>query len=698
MATCPFIRPLQVTGGTFYSFTSATEDLALTFNNHDKKFRFSKYALLNIPNFATPAYNDNKVQMYAIDGALIQKDANILGTDPNVDLTTLFENYCLNLEATIISMDTYDRGIKHSVAERVFFKWLKEMGAIRFQPATSMETNTNVVTDPRFRENPEVLTGANRYYQVVQHIGSVDIVNNVQNNVNAYTEVYIHVPASDGRTPLVLFNSVSDSNYHPAMTIRHLPTDPLDVNTVYGRHYYDVHPAGLSTLAIFDQDAIGAPTSEFLPSHTPGNWYTPAVGPNAYFTDAAFGDATIDELHKTQGLDQVTYFRSRLDGISLEFDPNVYKPITDNPSITTIEQFNSTVDATNFEFNAVLLYYDVYDPNNLDSNGNPVDIATNLYGVLFLEDLRQIDTEVGIPRFAKYIPNVVTNINGNSYGIKVNLKFDTSADNVGTEKAVNDYSTFSLELFVDTFNILQQAAQTLNDKSAEIDTVLAQVAAVQDNIINQATYAEIDLRLTTVEDSLTASQALLDNSSAVMDLIAKNANDLAALVQGQTSVTVSYNIDAVKQGDGISIDRATPNQVKVVNANQAFNIQSAVPYQGDIILGATVALQKYTNYFRHYASGLTQTAGADITLQLDDTVNQWKFGQTMRLVFEDVVDLAGHSLVIVTDAPNRLGGGAYGVTVASIPSADFTAAGDRPIFDIVCVDPNRLTFVIDQIR
>ena len=50
MAKTPFIRPLQVQGGTFYTFTSSAEDLSFTFNNSVNKFRFSKFALLNIPD------------------------------------------------------------------------------------------------------------------------------------------------------------------------------------------------------------------------------------------------------------------------------------------------------------------------------------------------------------------------------------------------------------------------------------------------------------------------------------------------------------------------------------------------------------------------------------------------------------------------------------------------------------------------
>ena len=615
--------------------------------------------------------------------------------DVNIDFANAFQDYCLNLEAMLISKPEYDRNVKHSVAERVFFKWLKEMGGIRWQTATSAESNVT----PRFREQIETLSGSTRYYQVVQYIGSIDVVNNVQNNVNAYTEVYIHVPSNDGRTPLVLFKSEQDVNYYPGMVIRNEPIDPLDIEYIYGRHYSDTHPAGLSNLAIFDQDVVGAPVTFFNTGGgfvIPGNWFDPLIGPNAYFTDDDgsnnFDVPTDDWIQKTQGLSQVTYHRSRLDGVGLDFDPASYKPITDNPSITTIDEFNSTVDATPFEFNCILVYYDKYDPHN------PTDSATNLYGVLFLEDLQQDGIEYAIPSFAKYIPDVITNINGNSYGFKINLKFDTSIDNVGNEKAINDFSSFSMDLFIDVMNTLQTSANIINDKSAQIDALVGEVADLRDQLINLEQWEEIDQRITVIETSLSAAQTLLDNSEAVNNLINGIADDLNELVLGRTSLSVSYNIDAVKQGDGITIDRSIPNQVKVHNANQMYNILSTVPYEGDLIAGGTLALQKFNNYFRHYAAGLNQTAASDIYVEIDDTVNQWQAGQTFRISFEDVIEMDGNSLVIVTDAPNRLGGGNYGIVVATIPSSAFDAAQDRPIIDIYCVDPVNLVFVYDQIR
>ena len=62
MAVAPLIKPIQTQKGMFYTFQSSIEDLSLTFNNNTNKFRFSKFALLRIPEIGIPAtmQTDNK--------------------------------------------------------------------------------------------------------------------------------------------------------------------------------------------------------------------------------------------------------------------------------------------------------------------------------------------------------------------------------------------------------------------------------------------------------------------------------------------------------------------------------------------------------------------------------------------------------------------------------------------------------------
>jgi len=694
MAVAPFIKPLQVQGGTFYTFSSSSEDLGLTFNNSSTKFRFSKYVLLNIPNIATPAFQDNKIQFDTIDGAMIEG----LDPDQNINLAQSFQNYTLNLEALLISQTSYDRNLKQNVAERVFWKWLKELGAIHWKKANSLQTTTNVITDPRFLELDETLTGPSRYYRVAQYIGDIDIVNSVQNNTNAYSEVYIHVPTSDGNTPLILFKTVEDVNYDASMIIQNRPVDPLDTEFLTGRHYFDVHPAGLNINAFYDQDTIGQPISLFFNTGTnlydiPEHWYDPLVGPNAYFTDSIFTDVTIDKIQKTFGLSTIFYQRSRLDGVQVDFEATNYKPIVDNPTLTTIQQYNATVDAQPFEFNAVLVYYDVYDANN------PDDVATNLYGVLFLEDVEQQSTEYGIPRFKKFKPNVVTKLNGNSYGFKINLKFDTSVENAGiVEKAINDFSSFSLEMFVDAMNVLQQSSAVLNEQSTEIIDLKNQMLQLEDLIINTSNINEINLRLDNLEEDFAANQALFNNTNDIMALIEKNADSINQVLAGQTSIEVSYNLNAIKGGSGIFVDRSVPNNVTLNNTVQGFTITQNVPYFADLSAGGTITLQKYNNYFRHSVGGAVLNAATDIYVKVDDSQVKWQRGQTLRLVFDDILDMQTFSLIIQTDATNSFGNGTYGVFVGAVSSTEFTPAGDRPIFDITCVDDINMVFIIDQIR
>ena len=144
----PLIRPIRLQGGTFYTFSSASEDLGLSFNSSEKKFRFSKFALLNIPNIENPSTNyENYVGFSNTPGAFEEID----GSKTNNDyLAESFQNYCLNLEAMVSSSGDYDPTLYRTTSERVFFKWLKEMGALRFREANIGTEQTNTTFGTHF--------------------------------------------------------------------------------------------------------------------------------------------------------------------------------------------------------------------------------------------------------------------------------------------------------------------------------------------------------------------------------------------------------------------------------------------------------------------------------------------------------------------------------------------------------------------
>jgi len=728
MAKTPYIRPLQLQGGTFYTFSSAAEDLALTFNNTVNKFRFSKYVLLNIPEFRNPVYGENTIQFDTMDSTFLDvAEGSFDLVSPNnlsPNLEVSFQNYCLNLEATFLSDDNYNPSLKRNVSERVFWKWLKELGAVRFRPSNSNEViptldqNATGLTggfpysDKRWTEEDDFSTGNGsvtpRYSRVVKYIGECDIVNSVQHKNNSYSEVYIHVPTSDGHTPLVMFKTKADENYYPGQILTNRPTDPLDSEYLQGRSSSAgaYGPNGLPTFAIFDQDVVGQPgitgTSATGAAFT-SQWYYPRNAANSYYTEASFFNSDTDDITKyiiNGAGTQVNYKRNKLDGIQLDFDPDNYKPIVDNPSISTIEEYNSTVDSSSFEFNAVLLYYDVYDPNN------PADSETNLYGVLFLEDIEPISNSAGkIPAFKKYKPDAVTKLNGNSYGLKVNLKFDTDVDNTGVELAVNDYSSFSLSMFMDAANVLQEASRTLNDQTIEIIGLANRVSDVEDLIITMDDNTSLSARIKSLEDAMVANQSLFKNTQDILGLIERNYSLTNDLLNGRTDIKLSYDLDLVKGGKGINVDRSTPNKLILNNTVQNYNITEGINYSFNInqTSGNTLVLNEFNNYFKHTNFGLTINLVNDLVIKIDDTNSKWHRGQTLRLVFDDMVVLNGNNILIYTDIKGAYplsapSGVPYSVLIGGFTQSIFDSSNNKPIFDIVCVDEKNLVFEIDQIR
>jgi hypothetical protein len=727
MAKTPFIRPLQVQGGTFYTFSSAAEDLALTFNNTVNKFRFSKYVLLNIPEFREPLYGENSILFNTIDSSFLDvAEDSFTIVDPNnlsPNLEISFQNYCLNLEASLASSENYNPTLKRNVSERVFWKWMKEMGAIRFRPANSSEVIPTLdqnytglsggfpYSDKRWTEEDDYSTGNGssipRYSRIVKYIGECDIVNSVQHKNNSYSEVYIHVPTSDGHTPLVMFKTKADENYYPGQILTHSPNDPLDTEYLQGRsHNIGLYgPNGFPTLAIFDQDVIGQPG--ITGTNAAGNefftqWYYPRNVANSYYTDSSFFSSDTDTITKylKNGTYEVGYKRNRLDGIQLDFNADNYKPIVDNPSISTMDEFNGTMDSASFEFNAILLYYDVYDPNN------PADAETNLYGILFLEDIEPISNSAGrIPTFKKYKPDPITKLNGNSYGLKINLKFDTDVDSTGVELAVNDYSSFSLSMFMDAANVLQEASRTLNDQSLEMINVASRVTVLEDLVVTMDDNTSIGARLTSLENAMVANQALFKNTQDILGLIERNYSLTNDLLNGRTNIKLSYDLDLIKSGEGINVDRSVQNRLILNNTVQHYNISEDTNYNFTIneTSGNTLVLNPFNNYYKHSNFGLTITLTNDVIIRIDDTNSQWKKGQTIRLVFDDKIVLAGNNILMYTDTKgiyplSSPSGVAYSKLVGGFTQSIFDSAGNKPIFDIVCVDEKNLAFEIDQIR
>jgi hypothetical protein len=706
MATTPLIRTPQADGGTFYTFSSSAKDLSRTINNDDLKLVFSKFVLLNLPDFDrldpnTFSNYQNYMQFDTIDGAIWSGG---LKGDPNVNFTESLQNYALNLEELIISDASYDNTTNLTVTERVFFKWLKETGAMRFREATSAEKISSL-TDKRFCEEDEITSGPRQYRRVVKYIGEIDIVNNVDKAGESYTELYINVPTEVGRTPTILFDSISDANYSPSLKIQGTS------EYIMGRNSATVHPQGLDILAWYDYDqqlqGIGPagytdPDADWM-GLGPGTTVSVA---DAYFTEPTTFESVLNaniqkypaDYNNPPGFSGSAYVRSELDGISIDFNPNDYQQIATDQNISTIPQFNGTDLAESFEFNAVLVYYDMVDLSDSSKT------KTNLYGILLLDNITPTTDGGYIQRYPKYKPNPTTGQNGNSYGFKINLRFDASPGTAGIDTIVNDYNTFSMGLFSDASAQLQASSQIFQRQQLEIADMEKRLTAVQNTLNSVSTSAFLQAQIDNMQTQIDNASLAFASSTTLLDLIAKNADEIQALANGDVSKTLQYNTDVVRQGTGITINTNTPNQIQVSNNVQAYNlmvpvdsgdvqITKAAPLNLNVVAPQVFAdLLTYTNMLR---LDTINTAGGDINIYIDDTDIQWRTGQTARITFNNVPLVGSRNINIYTDAPSRLNNGTFGKLAATIPNADISTL---PIIDLICTEQGVLNFVFDIVK
>lgn len=180
----PIIKPRRQ-GGTFYTFSSALEDIGLNINELKNKVALSHYVLLDIPAFTADA---------SLEGS-IPKEANI----GDYSFAAALQNYALNMETVLRNQSTYNFAESLTVSERVFWKFLKKQGLIEF------------VADA------EAADSSVSYYvnsnDVVKGFGAISAGAQRSDAYGIYNETFVQIPSSFGKMK-TLFKVVSDKNYH----------------------------------------------------------------------------------------------------------------------------------------------------------------------------------------------------------------------------------------------------------------------------------------------------------------------------------------------------------------------------------------------------------------------------------------------------------------------------------------------------
>jgi len=695
MSSTPLIKSLQVAGGTLFATSSASNDLTFTLQNDTKKFRFSHYALLDLPNIDTPSNGENSFQFDTIDGAWTDQTSNA-----ELNLVQSFQNYFLNFETMLNNNPTYDTSIDKTVAERVFFKWLKELGAVRFRDANSTEKSSNTVNSRFVEINDDLYSNTQKYSKVVKYIGKIDMKNSVKSVINTYEEIFILVPTESGNTPTVLFKTIDDVNYSSGLSLQNRPANPLQTEYIVGRGPSDIHPSGLSLTAYFDDDGSAIPTTI---NGTPGQIYTYGED-NSYCTEASFNNSTIEQIikHTASPNKTISYLRSRLDGITIDFDTLSYKDFETNPALKSLADYNNSEKSGDYKFNAVLLYYDIYDPVTLES-------TTNLYGVLFVNPVQLISGGASeLQRLVKIKPNAVSKTGGTGYGFRVNLKISGSLDQAQTEVTFNEYSTFSMGAFIESLSKLTQASDLLEHQLNVFQQLNNKVIDLENLILTGTDVNKLQVQVNDINKALQANQATFLNSKDIVNMISNLRLDIDKFLLNQTPIKYVLDLNQLKNGFGISFDKSNDNQLTISSSANGYVVSDSIqqwPTSG--LLNYKI---KRGNNLIIIRSLIPSLEVSDRIIRLDDSETPWIVGQTVRLTFQFDLDMNGSTLYLYTDSK--------GVTnTQSIPwnnlvtqlseeymrtwNFDATVSHDA-CFDIVCLSVPTTNspgvFHVDKIR
>lgn len=404
----PILKDPKSHGGTLYTFPSASRDLTRAFSNSEYEFAFSHFACLNLPDFRYGNFKNGDLKgMFLND--LYPLCIELCNGNLNTALKWHLQSYVMNFEIAILngfSLDSgkYDSEILRTPSERIFFDWLQKVGAIKFKNDMesldgygdeagdvgyeSLNSESELPTEDIYKSKTYRI--GNKLYvwkggewrsrilvsKTVQYIGTIDMINNVNIDFDSFNEIYLNIPAGVGGSTEVYFDNEFDSNYEKGQIIDVSDDDYCDdIDYIIGRNPEELNMVDDNTLkAIYNFNSNSNSDS----------------------------DSDIDPTYKIDT------------GYCINFNDSKYLDGIDGMNLNSEEDF---------EFNCILIYYRIRK-----GDGN---WYTNLYGVLFLEEVTISDYRVDInvdDERGGYIQRYPKFKKGNSWGLKLDLKIDAQPD------------------------------------------------------------------------------------------------------------------------------------------------------------------------------------------------------------------------------------------------------------------------------
>lgn len=223
-----------------------------------------------------------------------------------------------------------------------------------------------------------------------------------------------------------------------------------------------------------------------------------------------------------------------------------------------------------FEFNAILIYYDVITTN---SQGNRTT-RRKLGQILFVRNFQQIPgtSEFEIPTVKKF--RSLAGKTGNSIAYRINSKHFYGTNNVNEQVVVNQYNTISMDLYMDVLQKMLDLSNVYTEDRKLLTRLNERLASIDSFVGTQLSYDQLIDRLNTLEGEL---RRLSSNDPSTLNV--STTELLAAfdvLTQQITGNQPSINNTFQFSGDTANFNdnyfaRDNANQLFVKYANTSFN-------------------------------------------------------------------------------------------------------------------------------
>lgn len=393
--SAPLLGSLRSKGSTFYTVSTALNDLDKTQLNSNYVMAPSKFVCLNLPQWRQHLPNEQSIFEDPLNiGTPLQSDVNII-------LPKIIQNYIENGIALSYKERTDDT--LQTVAESLFWKMSERLGAMTLRHTSDILKNGE--NQPVYEEDVDNYPKKDPF---VVYVGDINVLNHVTKMGQSYSEIFMHVPTQARRLEHIKF------------------TDPgFTFNT-----------------ELFPED--GGPIE--------------TVGLDEWDNSTALYD-TADRKY--------------------DFTPRNRLGIYFDDILTTVEE-KDKIDGKDFEFNTVLVYYDIWNREN------PSSRRTNLYGILFVDSFK--DNGAGsskIETLNKYVPDAVTT--GNGYVIRLNLKTTSNQSQTTSEVSINDFSSVSMELYMDALRRLNDVTDLYEQQISyyrNIDSKVSKIFEALPRLLN----------------------------------------------------------------------------------------------------------------------------------------------------------------------------------------------------------------------